>query len=274
VKFGRFVSDLIEADVALWKAQQSVTRWATNPPETKESVQEHCQDLNIKSAERDYARALVDQCFQDETAPPRQGCWIRGYSQFGEQVDIHDIFRGQMHGYAVDVGACDGISRSNTKQLEDRGWDVLCIEANPGYEAALKTNRKNCMIVACGAKNKNNQDFHIFEAEPGLFEALSSLKPAKDRPSYHDLKPSKVVKVPVRTLDWCLKEANFPRLDMLSIDVEGGEAEVLDGFSIAKWRPKMIILEDWKGGQFTKRLGKHGYWLKNRLGVNEVFIHE
>jgi hypothetical protein len=57
--------------------------------------------------------------------------------------------------------------------------------------------------------------------------------------------PEKVINVPIRTLDSILTEASSPvAFDFLSIDVEGHEIEVLRGFDIARWRPKLILLED------------------------------
>ena len=47
----------------------------------------------------------------------------------------------------------------------------------------------------------------------------------------------KQITVPTRTLDALLNEAGFPRIDFITIDVEGHEMEVLRGFSLEKHRP-------------------------------------
>ena len=202
-----------------------------------------------------------------------------GYSQFGEHLDIEDVVGTMPHGYAVDVGACDGMSLSNTYQLEQRGWEVLCIEANPVYEGHLRMNRRNVMILACGKENLENQDFHVYEIFPGNYEAFSALDPVKDKSAApvpddarFNLEERFSVKVKVRTLDWCLEQAKFPRVDVVSIDVEGGESDVLDGFDIVRWQPKIIVLEDWEGGKFHDRLAQMGYKLMARRGVNDLFI--
>ena len=57
--------------------------------------------------------------------------------------------------------------------------------------------------------------------------------------------PESVINVPTRTLDSILLEAGAPSdFDFLSIDVEGHEIEVLRGFDIGRWRPRLILLED------------------------------
>ena len=54
-----------------------------------------------------------------------------------------------------------------------------------------------------------------------------------------------VIEIKTRTLDSILEDNNLePNFDLLSIDVEGHEMEVFKGFSIDKWRPKLILLED------------------------------
>ena len=67
--------------------------------------------------------------------------------------------------------------------------------------------------------------------------------------------PEKVIRVPVRTLDSILEEAGSPAaFDFLSIDVEGHEIEVLQGFDLARWRPRLVMIED-----HVADLSKHRY---------------
>lgn len=199
-----------------------------------------------------------------------------GYAQFGEDMLIDRVFEHAL-GTAVDVGACDGVSISNTLHLEERGWRVLCIEANPAYEEALRKNRKEIMMCAVGAENADGVDFSIYEVQPGNFEAISALKPDiaevishRDR-GFH-IGPPRVVKVSVRTLDWCLEQAGIEGLDLASIDVEGGEAEVLSGFDLARWKPRMVILEDHGEASHRSRMCRAGYYLRWRSGVNDIFL--
>ncbi len=173
---------------------------------------------------------------------------------------------------AVDVGAADGLNLSNTKHLELEGWRVLCIEPNPLYGDILRHHRKEVMELACGKKNQNKQQFKIYEVAPGNFQAASSLKPNKHVIEAHGNPKPVVVSVNVRTLDWCLEKAGITKLDLVSIDVEGTEQDVLDGFDIGRWKPKMVIIEDWRGGQYRNWFCNRGYYVKARCGVNEIFL--
>ena len=196
-----------------------------------------------------------------------------GYSQFGEHLDIEEVVGTMPHGYACDVGAWNGVELSNTLQLEEAGWDVLCVEANPIIAGPLTLARKLVKMVACGKGNSDSQPFTVYEVgQPGNYSAISALHPDENRPVHRDIDPKFVFSVPVRTLDWLLDHVKFPRLDVLTIDVEGGESDVLDGFDIARWQPKVIVLEDWYGGTHVDRMKSAGYIRMAKREINEVFI--
>jgi hypothetical protein len=51
--------------------------------------------------------------------------------------------------------------------------------------------------------------------------------------------------VPLTTLDEILTETGAPSpIDFLAVDVEGHDIEVLRGFDFARWRPRLILVED------------------------------
>ncbi len=78
----------------------------------------------------------------------------------------------------------------------------------------------------------------------------------------------------MRTLDDILIEARAPvGFDFLSIDVEGHELEVLSGFDFARWRPRLVLLEDFVGNLSKHRfLRAAGYRLVRRFDNNGWYI--
>ena len=138
-------------------------------------------------------------------------------------------------GYACDVGANDGIFFSNTLHYENLGWLVLCIEPNPLLEQEGRLKRRLWRQVAAGRENGEMQ-----------FTACGQPPYASDSGMRPDLGGQKFT-VKVRKLDDLLEEAGFPRLDFLTIDCEGWEDEVMAGFTIERWKPKIIVREDWHG---------------------------
>src|SRR5437763_7698344 len=104
-----------------------------------------------------------------------------------------------------------------------------------------------------------------------LADALSALDRDRMAPG---AQPQQVIDVPVRTLDDILFEARAPLgFDFLSIDVEGHELEVLSGFDLARWRPRLVLLEDHVGNLNKHRfLRAAGYRLLRRLGNNGWYV--
>ena len=138
-------------------------------------------------------------------------------------------------GYACDVGANDGKFFSNSLHYEQCGWTVLCIEPNPLLEAAGRAERKLWRTVAAGSKNGEMQ-----------FTACGEFPYASDSGMRPDLGGQKFT-VKVKTLDDLIEEAGFPRLDYLTLDCEGWEDEAMAGFTIERWKPRIIVREDWTG---------------------------
>ena len=81
------------------------------------------------------------------------------------------------------------------------------------------------------------------------------------------------VKVPLRTLDAILAEAGAARVDFLSVDVEGMELPVLQGFNLEKYAPRLILLEEHRR-DFKKHfhLRRHGYRLVKRTHLNNWYV--
>ena len=140
-------------------------------------------------------------------------------------------------GFAVDVGANDGVLLSNTLAAETRGWRVLCIEANPDYEKALRASRKHVEICACGSKPQQSAEFFVNDVFPPAGSAL-----IKNGPEY------RTIRVPVRRLDDLIEKHQFPRVDLLSVDVEHTELDVLKSIDLVYWSVKAIIVESLTAG--------------------------
>src|SRR3989304_1199064 len=193
------------------------------------------------------------------------------YSQFGEDGYLIRFFNGKQ-GNAVDVGAGDGKSGSNTLALESIGWKVLCIEPNPLYPKKLAAPRKFTPQVAWGSRNADEADFHVFHTpgfeEAGEYQALSALKPdERIRSTYATgAVAHSVHKVPVRTLDSCLEDFGFDGLDLICIDVEGAELDVLDGFSMDRWHPQLAIVENgFDDPKVKMRFLSNGYGIADKI---------
>jgi hypothetical protein len=48
----------------------------------------------------------------------------------------------------------------------------------------------------------------------------------------------------VLTLDQCLMCVGFPKLDVLSLDVDGLEEDILKGLDLERWKPAVLVSEE------------------------------
>ena len=168
-------------------------------------------------------------------------------------------------GYFVDVGAYNGIDFSNTWGLAKRGWTGLALEPNPQTFAQLKNNYKEfeshviCLELAAGKSG---------EAQISLAGSISTCSPDQYVQFLHNGWVSgqeSFAEVHVLPLDEILGALETPiNFDVFSLDVEGLELEVLETFTIDKWKPKLCLVESHEHHPITS-FGRHAQQ------INEYF---
>jgi FkbM family methyltransferase len=191
-------------------------------------------------------------------AGPAQGC---------EQELVRQFFGGARSGFFVEVGANRPQQESQTWHLEQLGWTGILIEPQPSLAAELRCMRSaKVFAVACSSPQNAGGRMRLHVAG-----ALSSLDRERMAPG---AEPEDTIEVPARTLDDVLIEARAPPgFDFLSVDVEGHELEVLSGFDFARWRPRLILLEDHVGDLTRHRyLKAAGYRLIRRFEYNGWYV--
>lgn len=178
-------------------------------------------------------------------------------------------------GYAVDVGANNGEFNSNTYCFEQKGWYVLCAEPNPWLVEDGRQRRKLWREVACGSKNGFGEFWIVGEKPWGSASALIvngnvPYAGSGADPYYGGSVPdSHRIRVQIKRLDDLIEEAGFPRVDYLSIDVEGSEDDVLAGFTVERWKPKVIVVENYPE---PKTPPPPGYTKFDRKLYDEIFV--
>ena len=190
-------------------------------------------------------------------------------SVFGgrEQELVREFFGAPGSGFFVEVGANQPQRESQTWHLEQVGWTGILIEPQPKLAGDLRRMRSaKVFAFACSSPENAGRQMRLYVAG-----ALSSLDRDRMAPG---AEPEWIIEVPVRTLDDILSEAGAPmRFDFLSIDVEGHELEVLHGFDFARWRPRLVLLEDHVGNLAKHRFLKNaGYRLIRRYGNNGWYV--
>lgn len=200
------------------------------------------------------------------------------YGQFETDKYIAEYFSGDYQGTCIDVGMADPIGGSNTYHFEQKGWQCLCIEPNVNYYQLGQGVRKNIINVACGNKHADDVDFEVFTINGDNQSAISSLK-RDDRlvvSHQHMINNIEKIKVKVRTLDEILAENTWlQHIDFISIDTEDTELDVLKGFDIVKWKPKLLVIENnHDEPHLANYLCQFGYYREKRVGVNDFFVQK
>ena len=204
------------------------------------------------------------------------------YSDDGEDLDILRRYPIDYQGTAVEVGAGDGKVLSNTLLLEEKGWNVLCIEPNPDLGEALKARRKNVRLCGC-LDHEGEEDFYSYFNPGGAHHEViatvgdleESFRAVFGRPASRE---AVIRKVRVATLDSLIEswEHRDP-IDFISIDVDGREPEVLKGLDFDRWKPRYMLIEDVKRGhgptEIEKIMYERGYFSIGVYGWNVLYAH-
>ncbi len=191
------------------------------------------------------------------------------------------------NGVFLEIGACDGILYSNTKTLEDYfGFSGILIEPQNHFYERLTVNRPNCdnFNVAVSSKPEEYVVFHGLGAEGGIKETLNIRKKSKYKlKSIFSMLKSffqhtkRSFKVKNLRMSEVLKQSRFDYVDIMIIDVEGGELDLLK--SIDFTFPIFCIFieahshQKEKNEKFHQFLIKKGFNFIERQRGNEVWIN-
>lgn len=165
------------------------------------------------------------------------------YSQHGEDYLLDLIFQGQKTGFFVEVGCIDGIRFSNTLSFERRGWKGLCIEAHAGYIAALRENRPGSIVEHCAAGEADEESVTFYANFRGSLSSLDRTQESRFRTFGKYFGGFTEQKVAKRRLDTVLARHGVGRIDVLSLDIEGYEVEAMRGLDLARFRPRVMVIE-------------------------------
>lgn len=175
------------------------------------------------------------------------------YSQCNQDKFLDEnVFKGYQGGVFVDVGAHDGKSYNNTLFFEESyKWSGINIEPIPNIFEQLMKNRSKCINIQCAVDTCNNilKDFIL---NRGYTEMLSGLVEKYDKSHIERINSentlynasSQIIQVNTRTLESIFEEYNINRINLLSIDVEGGEFSAIKSINFNKVFIDVIMFEN------------------------------
>lgn len=208
-------------------------------------------------------------------------------SQFGEDLFLFELFSGEggvpsAAGYYIECGGYDGWTYSVTAVFDAIGWDGLLVEPIPSLAESCRKSRPNARVVQAALSVRGSSGtakFTHLTDSANKYDASSFLSDARD--AGHTKKPptgsASLVEVPLTTMDNVLGERppSGGRVDFAVIDVEGAELSLLDGFDLAKWKPRVILIEDHSMGSdpaLLNYLSERGYEHVTWISYNRLMI--
>lgn len=199
-------------------------------------------------------------------------------SQFGEDVYLWDLFEGKTDGFFIEVGAFDGVSNSVSYAFEAVGWKGLLVEAIPAQFEKCRANRPNSTVIhaALGSGSEKQTQFIVttdhFGGMLSYVDKDSDHRDIMRRQGTHCEK----IMVPSMTMNDALSACGkIPSIDVAVIDVEGSELDLLGGFDLDRWKPKVLMIEDNSVGQderLTKFFDGKPYMHVGWVQMNRVYV--
>ncbi len=207
------------------------------------------------------------------------------YSQHGQDKYLaEEIFKTKQDGFFLEIGAHDGISFSNTYYFEKHfNWKGICVEPIPELFEKLKMNRQCiCENVCIDVKEGKKKFLRCFGF---ITEMYSGIEDYYD--SRHLLRIDKeisefggertIIEVDCIALNQLVEKYKIKKIDLLSLDIEGGEEKILRSINFDQIKIGVILVENnfneegirsflfFKNYVFMKRIGKDDIYVSKEL---------
>jgi FkbM family methyltransferase len=174
----------------------------------------------------------------------------------------------------IEVGAGPPEFYSMSKHFRDNKWRCVCVEPNPKFIEQHKQLNHEIYQYACSNEEKTSQ-FQIVNT--GWNHSVNGISYSSLTPKYDivDQHTTETIEVSVIKLDTLLTNLNIESVDFVSIDTEGWELEVMQGFSADKYKPKVILLENYLYDEnYVSFMKERGYVLDTALKYNYIFTRK
>jgi len=193
-------------------------------------------------------------------------------------VDLYiETFGYITDGYFVDIGAFDCIQWSNTHILAQAGWSGIMVEPQPEMAEECMEHLRSYPKVALVQKAISNWRGKTSMRLAGSLSTIDmdQVELYRETPEfahYFDGDGEHTLVDVIDTDTLLFAFATPIGFEIMSIDVEGSEMAVLDGFSIDKYKPQLVIVEaheKWHDNMLPNATKINDYF--DRAGYKKVY---
>ena len=152
---------------------------------------------------------------------------------------VNYFFKNKHDGFYVDVGCQNPISNNNTYLLyKNKNWNGMNIDLDQKNIDLFNLVRKRDLNIKAAVSSGN------FKKKIYFYHSKSAINTLEKKISnFQNAKVKKIIDVDTVTLNQLLFKNNIKKIDFLSVDVEGHEINVLNGFNIKKYSPQLVVIE-------------------------------
>ena len=199
------------------------------------------------------------------------------FSQAGQDKIIKEIFfKNKKNGFFVEIGAFDGIQGSNCYHFEKfLNWDGIALEPSRIQFEKLKKNRK-CKILN-EAVSHEIKEVEFIE----VIEGLTQMSGINDNFYQRNMniisnnERSKTQSINLKTITFEQAVPKNTDIDYLSIDIEGGEMDLLNSINFHDNDIKVISVENNIPAEqnFKDFFNSKNFVYFDRVGQDEIFYN-
>lgn len=172
-------------------------------------------------------------------------CKDGSFQMFGQYYQDYYVYARHFRhlkrrGIYLDIAGNEPMHNSNTFFMDKcLGWTGLCAEANPEYLEKLFRVR-TCALVPTCISNEDSEivNFALNRDLSGVVDTNKNIDP-------QSVEISKTPTIPMRctTAQFVSQKYNLTVVDFLSLDVEGHELQVLEGFDWDNMQINVMVIE-------------------------------
>ncbi len=197
------------------------------------------------------------------------------FSQAGQDRFVDQLLGNKTGGVFVDIGGYDGVTGSNTLFFEIfRGWSGILVEPAPTQLKQAQAVRR-CLCLGYAAAGRAGQA-EFMEITQGLTQ-MSGFLDSYDRALLAQVRGDPRHQETLHLLDKrplgdILREQNLSKIDFLSLDVEGGEMDILNDFAFLEFDIDIWSIENnTKKAEIPELMQANGYDLIEFAGVDDIY---